>query len=205
MWDVKGRHFWTGTGKQQGKQQEEVQTNVVPADAQTWAVLAMGHDDEFRKTIGWDPNASRVPSCITWVETNCRMRGVADCPRVTGYRFGQQGTGVWFEGAAHLAATYHYLGDAERAAAILAEVAEANPDTGKSGAGIYAACPDFAKTGFRKEFAPGVVDDWTYPMRLHVGATAWFLLASLGVNPYWSASLPAAVNASAEELQAMRK
>jgi hypothetical protein len=29
------------------------------------------------------------------------------------------------------------------------------------------------------------VGKWTYPARPHLGATAWFLLAGKGKNPYW--------------------
>ncbi|OAD18901.1 hypothetical protein THIOM_005489 [Candidatus Thiomargarita nelsonii] len=41
---------------------------------------------------------------------------------------------------------------------------------------IIAASHDGVSTGF----------DWEYFSRLHVGATAWFLFAEMGYNPYWN-------------------
>ncbi len=51
-----------------------------------------------------------------------------------------------------------------------------------NGKGVVAASHDLVSTGFT----------WTYSARLHVGATAWFVFAELGYNPYWNTatSLP---------------
>ena len=199
MWNPEGQHFWTGVRDRQGT----LNTDAIPSDPQTWAVLAMGHDGEFRRTISW-AGPPEVPACLGWVERQetCRIESQAGCPNVAGYRFSDKGTGVWFEGSAHLAAAYRYLGDTGRAKMILEEMMRANPvsDSGTSGipgapvppGGIYAGCPHPVKTGFLKEFAPGVVEPWTYPRRLHIGATAWFLFAMRGVSPYWLNGPPSA-------------
>lgn len=201
MWNAKGRFFWTGVRDSQGT----LNLDAVPADVQTWTVLAMGHDMVFRQKIGWT-GPPEVPDCLKWVEENCRLghRGTnPECLGVAGYRFSNKGRGVWFEGSAHVAAAYRYLGDQPHAEGILDEIVRANPvgqpaahgvagaGVPMAGGGIYAACPDPAETGFLKEFAPGVIDKWTYPRRLHIGATAWFLLAQRGVNPYWLNGPPA--------------
>src|SRR5205823_973399 len=101
----------------------------------------------------------------------------------------------WPEGCAHVAASYHYLGDKKRAGIVLDELLKLTPPS-KSGAkgarpvGIPAAITGVAETGFEKEFAPEVVDKWTYPARQHIGATAFFLLAARGRNAYWIEGSP---------------
>lgn len=192
MWNQDGPFFWAGVRDRRGT----LNRDAVPADAQTWALLAMGHDSEFRRVVGWS-GSTAVPSCIGWVEMTVRVANIPECPGVSGYRFSNQGSGVWFEGSAHLAAAYRYIRDDQRAESVVNEIIRANPirppaeDNGReaglppSVGGIEAACPDPAATGFIKEFAPGVVGPWTYPKRPHVGATAWFLLAARGANPFW--------------------
>jgi exo-beta-1,3-glucanase (GH17 family) len=186
MWNPKGNHFWVGVRDLTGRLNED----AVPADVQTWGLLALGHDLEFRKLIGWT-SSEKVPSILEWVEANCRE----ETPSGNGYRFSDKGKGVWPEGCAHVATAYHYLGDKKKAETVLDELLKlvhpTRPDEmAARPAGIPAAITDVAETGFRKQFAPGIVDKWTYPARPHLGATAWFLLAVRGVNPYWLEGTP---------------
>ncbi len=164
------KHFWTGTHNREGCLNQD----VIPLDVQVWALLAMGHDEEFRKRVGWY-GLKRPQDFLAWTEKYCRMETSPGCPNVKGYRFSDKGTGsAWFEGSAQVAAAYQYLADTNRATTLLKEIAEANP-ADNSSYGIRAACGECAITGF----------NWDYPPLPHLGATAWFLLAYQGVNPYW--------------------
>jgi len=40
-------------------------------------------------------------------------------------------------------------------------------------------------TGFDQTFRSGKTVPWLYPDWPHIGATAWFIFAALGVNPYF--------------------
>jgi hypothetical protein len=40
-------------------------------------------------------------------------------------------------------------------------------------------------TGFDQTFQSGKTVPWLYPDWPHIGATAWFIFAALGVNPYF--------------------
>jgi hypothetical protein len=130
----------------------------------------------------------------------CRLDQCPNCTLVGGFKFSQQGTGCWFEGAAHVATAFNYLarsggdttaGTIGKARSILEEIVRANPIINRtSHGGISAACSEPAWTGFNKEFRKGIPEKWTYPARVHLGASAWFILASRGVNPYWLAIAP---------------
>jgi hypothetical protein len=158
----------------------------------------MGHDSEFRRLTGWEGSPSG-PSCIQWVEAKCKSN-LPPGSKQQSYKFSKQGTGLWFEGTAQMAAVYWYLGRADEAKNLLEEIARLNPvdnssdDTQPVG-GINAAWKERAWTGFHKFFGlkiagKNVAEKWNYAARPHVGATAWFLLASNGVNPYWFGQSP---------------
>ncbi|MBS1807446.1 MAG: hypothetical protein JST84_04565 [Acidobacteria bacterium] len=198
MWNPSGHFFYTGRDPQGAINKE-----AYPLDVQVWAVLAMGHDLVFRQKIVGSSRPLTTAFLREWVEKQCRLeKNNQACPSAKGYKFSVQGTGVWFEGTAQTAATYQYLSDPETSGKILAEIASANP-VGKpdesrvlgagvpiSVGGIQAACGEPAWTGFYKEFEPGKPEKWIYPPQPHLGATAWFILASRKVNPYWLAYSP---------------
>jgi hypothetical protein len=184
------RYFWTGTKEAS----DRINTEVVPSDVQVWAVLALGHEE---------PVGKLARDAIAWVIECCRVTNLPACPNISGYQFSDKGYGLWLEGAAHLAATYHYLKDDEKARATLGELVRASAADPTTGGGIYkildemargaiyaaSRCHDPAGTGFKKVFFEKE-EDWTYPARPHLGATAWFLLASQKANPYWFAMPP---------------
>lgn len=176
MWNPEKHHLYVGTRDKEGT----INRDAVAADAQTWSLLALGHLPEYRALIGWD-GPPTLPLPLAWVEERCR-RDEAGLP---GYSFSAEGKGIWPEGCAHLAMSYHYVGAKDRAEKILREIIAVSPEGESGSKGILAAYPELAETGFLKEFAPGVVGPWTYPRRPHVGASAWFIMASLGANPYW--------------------
>lgn len=190
MYDPEQGHFLAGAIDLEGT----VNREVVPLDVQTWSLLAMGHDPEFRRVIGWQDDAA-LPAPIRWLEDNVReVQPHPACAGSRGYRFSREGSGIWAEGTAQVAAVYNFLGSREPAEQILSSLAgpvfaaEINPGSGR-GTGIQASCPDKAETGFMKEIGEWS-GQWTYPRRLHIGATAWYLLARQGVNPFWMQLFP---------------
>ncbi len=150
-------HLWTGTGL------DGVTTNqdVEPEDVQTWSYLAT-LDNRYAPAVDWA--AGRMAA--------------TDGP-FTGVSFsGTDTSKVWFEGTAHLLAAYNArgaAGDSAKAAALLATLQQAQtgaPNT--DGKGIVAASSDGLVTG----------EGDIYYAALHTGATAWYLIAAQGGNPF---------------------
>jgi hypothetical protein len=88
-----------------------------------------------------------------------------------GFDFNTDKDGIWYEGTAQMAVAYQVVGEKEKAQNLLKTIKEAQLSAGA----IPAASKDGLTTGF----------DWQYFHRGHLGATAWYLFAKLGVNPYW--------------------
>jgi len=88
-----------------------------------------------------------------------------------GFDYNTDLDGIWLEGTAHMSCAYRVVGQAQKADVARKHVEAAQY---KNGA-IPAASKDGLTTGF----------DWLYYHRAHVGATAWYLLAAMKVNPYW--------------------
>ncbi|MCX5195392.1 hypothetical protein OOK31_16030 [Streptomyces sp. NBC_00249] len=149
--------LWTGTGNDGVTQNRD----TVPEDIQAWSYLA---------TL--DPAYSRS---IDWAATNL---AATDGP-YTGVSFGRTDTSkVWFEGTAHMLAAYNQRrapDDGTRAATLLDTLKRAqNEAPNTDGRAIVAASSDGLTTG---------EGDIYYASR-HTGATAWFLLAAQGGNPF---------------------
>lgn len=160
MWNVGGGHFWTGT-LDDGV---TVNTAVIPADVQNWALMALGE-------------ASTYGAAITWVENNylvqepcCRGRNLK------GFDFNNDRDGIWWEGTAHTVIAFQLKQELQKANDFLRMLRIAQlcaPNTNRKG--IVATCHDGVTTGF----------NWLYYNRLHIGATAWYLFAERGHNPFW--------------------
>ncbi|MBU0968121.1 MAG: hypothetical protein KKA54_17285, partial [Proteobacteria bacterium] len=185
MYDPQEGHFLAGASDLDGS----LNRDVAPLDVQTWSVLAMGHDPEFRRSIGWQVDTA-LPAPILWLDANVReLEQDPACDGIWGYRFSREGRGIWSEGTAQVAAVYNFLGRKEQAEQIISYlsatvfVAKSNPGNDLA-MGMYAACPNKAETGFHREIGDWS-GQWTYPRRLHIGATSWYLLARQGVNPFW--------------------
>lgn len=88
-----------------------------------------------------------------------------------GFDFDTDRDGIWYEGTAQMAVAYQVAGEKEKAESLLGVLEGAKLLTGA----IPAASRDGLTTGF----------DYKYFHRGHLGATAWYLFAKLGVNPYW--------------------
>jgi hypothetical protein len=137
-------------------------TNVrlIPLDAQTWSSLSAG--GAYSAALDW--------TLDNLIATDGQYRGTsisdADVSK------------VWFEGTAHLALALKGrdgTGDADRAESLLNSIRLAQRDaTNGDGKGIVATSNDGLDSGF---------GDFYYAS-LHTGATAWYLLAATGDNPF---------------------
>ena len=166
MWDEKDGKFWTGTTPT-----GTTNDRVIPLDIQPWAVLSLG--DEL--------SPDRQTRALAYVETYMRMND-------GGYDYGRRactssGThcsdkkGVWYEGTAQMAAAYYARGEADKVVRILHTLRAAQNEKGALAASNQ---EDGLVTGFQHG------DECIrYFRRPHAGATAWFILAEKGANPYW--------------------
>jgi hypothetical protein len=156
MWDAHAGRFYVGT------LENGVTPNkpFKPEDVNSWSYLAFAN-----------PQWAAAPS---WDVTNLAVReggfsGVSFC---SGDRLG-----VWFEGTAHLADALELRnerGDRAQAQQYLGDIryAQTNgPNT--DGLGIIAASRMISDC-----------DRDRYYASLHVGATAWYIMAAGGVNPF---------------------
>ena len=156
--------YWTGTSAGAGL---EINKSVVPLDVQTWSVLS-----------------SRAPSrstgALDWALTNCTESGSRDA-----FDFNcHDGDGAWWEGTAQVAAALRWLKRDGDAAPMLTRLQAAQlKDTPAAGA-LPAASRCGLTTGFSRTLH-GKTVPWVYTNWPHIGATAWFIFAALGVNPYF--------------------
>ncbi|WP_431074523.1 hypothetical protein [Microbacterium phyllosphaerae] len=142
-----------------------VNTHPVPLDSQTWTSLATG-DDRYDAALDW--------TLANLIATDGQYQG----PSISDTDVSK----VWFEGSGHLALALKLrdgAGDADRAEALLDSIRLGQRDAANGdGKGIVATSTDGLDSGFGD----------LYYASLHTGATAWYLLAAAGDNPF---SLPA--------------
>ncbi len=149
--------FWVGTGEDGVTPNRGLQVE----DVNSWSYLAL-RDGAFASSLDWVAKYLAV--------SKKGFSGVSFCRRSR--------KGVWFEGTAHIAdallarggpgdeeAAERYLSDIEHA-----QLAGPNND----GKGIIAASRD----------GVGDCEGEAYFASLHTGATAWYLLAAQGVDPF---------------------
>jgi hypothetical protein len=157
MADQAGPFYATGTLADSATPNRE----VVPLDAQTWTVLALG-------PAGLPGGADGARALMDQVGTEFGV----DC----GVDFNTDRDGIWLEGTAQMAVVWTVLGEgARRAEAVACLDAHALPD-----GSLPAADHDGLTTGF---MVSGIDQPWLYPHRAHLGATAWAAFALLEVNP----------------------
>jgi hypothetical protein len=156
MWDARDGRFYVGT------LDDGVTPNkpFKPEDVNSWSYLAFAN-----------PRWAAAPS---WDVTNLAVsengfNGVSFC---SGDR-----SGVWFEGTAHLADALELRdasGDPGQAQQYLSDIeyAQTNGPNG-DGLGIIAASKTISDCDGDKYFSS-----------LHVGATAWYIMAAGAVNPF---------------------
>lgn len=141
-----------------------VNTHPVPLDSQTWTSLSTG-DDRYDTALDW--------TLAHLIATDGQYQG----PSISDTDVSK----VWFEGSGHLALALKLrdgAGDADRAEALLDSIRLGQRDAANGdGKGIVATSTDGLDSGFGD----------LYYASLHTGATAWYLLAAAGNNPF---SLP---------------
>ena len=158
-------YFWTGTGAG-----TTINRRVVPLDAQTWTVL------RTRESQGY-------AGALEWALKNCTEKDSRDA-----FDFNcSDGDGAWWEGTAQVAAALRWLDRDQEAAPILARLRDAQLQSGAAPGALPAASRCGLTTGFDQTFRSGKTVPWVYPNWPHIGATAWFIFAALGVNPYFVA------------------
>jgi hypothetical protein len=189
MWQPKGGFFYTGTNDG-----STVNTSPVPQDVQTWSWMAL-RDRRFATSIDWAANNlattdsiaaahSQLPAGVSLTGVTFSSSSLTSTASYNGLPVDQQG--VWLEGTGHFAAALldrDARRDSTRAAAALASIRTAQASVGvgqhlggalaPAASGIVAAS-SLIDTGFY----------FGYFQVQHVGATAWYLLAGNGSNPY---------------------
>ena len=157
MWDAGAGMFFVGS-LDDGV---SVNTSEQPEDVNSWSYLAL-EDPTFSSSIDWDVRNLAV--------SKKGFSGVSFC-------LGDR-SGVWFEGTAHLADALELRGrssDQTQATAYLGDIAHAQVDgPNADGLGIMATS--------KKRLSD--CDGGHYFSSLHTGATAWYLLALQGKNPF---------------------
>jgi hypothetical protein len=100
----------------------------------------------------------------------------------TGFDYNDDRDGVWFEGTSYLILAYNKARQASKAAELIAQLRQAqNLARNANGKGIVAASKDGVTTGFfRGSNEPQLLFN-----RLHTSATAWYVFAESGVNPFY--------------------
>jgi hypothetical protein len=160
---AEAHHLWTGTGNTTA-----INTSVIPLDAQTWAVLGT------REPGGYS-------GALDWAMKNCTEKGLHDA-----FDFNcNDGDGTWWEGTAQVAAALHWLKRDRDAVPILARLRDGQLKSNAASGALPAASRCALTTGFDQSFRSGKTVPWVYPNWPHIGATAWFIFAALGVNPYF--------------------
>lgn len=139
----------------------------LPVDVQAWAILAL-------------PDAlARFPALLQCIETHHRTIESG----FDGVDFNDDKDGVWLEGTAQAATALQSIGRPDQATAWLATLRNVQSSTSfGDSAGLVAALHDGLSTGF----------SFTYPRRLHMGATAWNVFAQTQRNPYYLLVTPTA-------------
>jgi hypothetical protein len=95
---------------------------------------------------------------------------------LTGFDFNNDRGGIWWEGTAHTIIGLQIKREAQKAGKFLRNLCLAKryaPNMNNKG--IVATCHDGVTTGFA----------WPYYNRLYIGATAWYIFAERGHNPFW--------------------
>ncbi|WP_319419862.1 AGE family epimerase/isomerase [Pleurocapsa sp. FMAR1] len=133
---------------------------VIPLDAQAWTPLAL--------------KAASKPywQCLKYAEQHQKVAG--------GFDFNQDRDGIWYEGTAQMALAYQAINQPRKAEAVLAMLEAGQEPSG--------GMPTTDKTTLTTGFIQPDGNPWLYFRSLHVGATAWAVLAERGVNPFWLGS-----------------
>lgn len=195
MWNEADGFFWTGSddGSSINKNPKQL-----PLDPQTWYWMAVG-DQKYRGCLDWV--AGNLATTDTPLRPNSNLSGnysvmgvtfasgafLADASKnIGGADFNPKPdtSAVWFEGTAQLALALNdrrSRTDRENAGRLFDALESAQAELGQKqkfggsriDGGVVAASSPL-DTGFGFGYYPN----------LHTGATAWYVMAGLAVNPY---------------------
>lgn len=157
MWDRRQGRFYIGTTSDGTTPNDSEK----PEDVNSWSFLAL-RDRGYATSVSWDVRNLTV--------TVGGFSGVSSCQA--------DRTGVWFEGTAHLADALRFRRnprDGTRAASYLSDIHYAQAHgLNNDGLGIIAA----SRNGL-SDCGGG-----SYYASLHIGATAWYILAARKIDPF---------------------
>jgi hypothetical protein len=203
MWNATDGCYWTGT-LGDGEDPDLVNTDNIPEDAQTWALLCLG-GDHHAGALDWaTAELWNTDGAVSGVSYSSRARsGTSTVPGSTARN---NPDAVWLEGNGHTALALLHRngrGDAALARRLLWQTVTAqqslgagqtvgrtaDPDDGRLSnpgeGGTWTGTPLPARAGIVAATSPlDTGFGFGYFPRQHVGATAWFLMASQHVNPY---------------------
>jgi hypothetical protein len=193
MFDRAGGFFYTGTNDGVA-----INRTPVPEDTQTWSYLAL-RSARYARSVDYAsrslavldtaarPN-SAVPAGLTLAGVTFSSASLAanEDAVIAPFQPKPDRNGVWFEGTAHLASALRHRGgrsDCQHSTDLIRSIERAQEALGGAQtiggvplperAGVVAASSPL-DTGFNFGY---------YPYR-HVGATAWYLIAATGSNPF---------------------
>ena len=193
MYNTTGGYFYTGTLGDQ----ITVNTYPVPEDCQTWSYLAL-LDNHYKQTIDWalaslesTDTATSPDSSLTGSESISGLVFDTASLATTAY----DPDAVWLEGTSHTVAALTAraiagddsigarVKDLTTALGLVSKIQKAQAELGAGqtvngatiplGEGLVAST-SVMDTGF----------GYTYGPSLHIGATGWYLIASVGGNPF---------------------
>ena len=137
-----------------------VNRDTIPLDVQAWAPLVLREDGKpYWRSLSYSEKQHRVGG---------------------GFDFNEDRDRIWYEGTAQMAVAYQYTGQLDKSKTLISTLKAAQDTSG----GIPAVNRDGLTTGFSLPTG----EPWFYFRRLHVGATAWMVLAERGINPFWLGS-----------------
>jgi hypothetical protein len=167
MWDANRECNLAGTDNPNVRNERVGQ---LPVDVQAWYVLAV------RDAL------TRRPNVLSCGERSHRV----NADGFAGFDFNDDRDGVWFEGTGHMATAYTLAARPGMADAYLADLRRAQVAASvEVPGGMWAAPRDGISTGFDAVISPTQSVPFELFRRVHVGATAWHVFATQGVNPYY--------------------
>lgn len=153
MYDKKLSCFYTGT-EADGK---SVSEGVIPLDSNTLAILALGKE------------LTDTDNILSFIEERMSVGG--------GFDFSAGDLdGIWNEGTAQMAVCYNEAGKADKYENVMKYLVTQSRKDGS----MPAADRDGVSTGF---FVSGSDTPWEYHNIQSIGATGWYALAQLKINP----------------------
>ena len=158
-------HFYTGAVPDA----LTINRNVIALDTQTWSILGLGEPQRYGKALDWALRHCGAKDIENAFDFNCN-----------------DGDGAWWEGTAQMATALKFSGRIGEAVPIIEQLKKTQIKEGLAAGAMPAASRCGLTTGFRHFWHSAQIElPWLYPNSPHVGATAWFLFAVMGKNPYY--------------------